>query len=205
MGIPITITGLNQFIQEIPQGNLILVESSIDPIATIFVQQLGVIAKKNGLQVTYITSRTKKEVCEQIVYYQDEPVDICVTEERSHRHWKDFITENSVLILDSFSYLILDEPLHEVQHILEEFLKLCQQANSIVIITMELGMLDSKVEIASSFLSDGILKFLSKDTNKGILRFIRIQKWMKGQTFDENIYYTFDGKKINVDLRSRVT
>jgi archaellum biogenesis ATPase FlaH len=205
MGIPVTITGLNQFIEEIPEGNLILVESSIDPIATIFVQQLGVIAQKNGHQVTYITSRTKEEVLEQIIFYQDEPADICVIEERSHRRWKDYVTEKSVLILDSFSYLILDVPLMEIRNILEEFLKLCQQLNAIVIITMERGMLDSKVEIATGHLADGILLFLSKDTSKGIARFIRIQKWIKGQSFDENIYYTFDGKKINVDLRSRVT
>jgi archaellum biogenesis ATPase FlaH len=205
MGIPISITGLNQFISEIPQGNLILVESSIDPIATIFVQKLAVLARKNGHDVTYITSRTKQEISEQIIYYQSEPVDICVIEERSNRKWKEYITEKSVLILDSFSYLILDVPLVEVRSVLEELLKLCQQLNAIVIITMEKGMLDSKVEISTGHLADGILKFLCKDTNKGIARFIRIQKWMKGQSFDENIYYTFDGKKINVDLRSRVT
>jgi archaellum biogenesis ATPase FlaH len=205
MGIPIAIVGLNQFIAEIPQGNLILVESSIDPIATIFVQNLAVFARKKGHDVTYITSRTKQEVCEQLIYYQKEPVDIRVMEERSNRKWKDHITEKSVLILDSFSYLILDIPLVEVRSVLEEFLKLCQQLNAIVIITMEQGMLDSKVEIATGHLADGILKFLSKDTSKGIARFIRIQKWMKGQSFDENIYYSFDGKKINVDLRSRVT
>ena len=197
MGIPITITGLNQFISEIPEGNLVLVESSIDPIATIFVQRLAVLAQKNGHDVTYITSRTKQEVCEQLVYYQSEPVDICVVEERSNRKWKEYITEKSVLILDV--------PLVEVRSVLEELLKLCQQLNAIVIITIEQGMLDSKVEISTGHLADGILKFLCKDTSKGIARFIRIQKWMKGQSFDENIYYTFDGKKINVDLRSRVT
>jgi len=206
MGIPINIVGLNQFIPEIPEGNLILIQSTMDPITTIFTQNLAVFARKSGKDVTYITSRTQQEVCEQIDYYQKEKADgIQVVEERSHRKWKEYIRPQSVVILDSFSYLILDIPLGEVKLILEEFLKECQERNAIVILTMEQGMLLRQVEIAAGHLSDGILHFLSKDTSKGVARFIRIVKWMRAKSFDENIYYTFDGKRINIDLRARVT
>lgn len=204
MGISITIPGLSQFIEEIPDGNLILIEGGIDPISAIFVQKLACTAYNEGKSVIYITSRTKEEVHGQICYFQSEKFDFPIVEERSHRHWKDFITDNSLVVLDSFSYLSIGDTLVEVRHTLEEFLKLCKQLNAIVLLTTERGMLDKKVEITTSHLSDGIFQFMSRDTSEGISRFIRIPKWINGMSFDENIHYTFDGKQINVDLRSRV-
>jgi KaiC/GvpD/RAD55 family RecA-like ATPase len=65
-------------------------------------------------------------------------------------------------------------------------------------------MLQEQVEVTCAHLADGIMKFLTMDTTKGIRRYIRIPKWMHGKSFDENIYYHFDGREILVDLRSRV-
>jgi archaellum biogenesis ATPase FlaH len=203
MGIPIVIPGLSEFIKEIPDGNTILVEGNIDPIKTIFVQQLAGIAKQKSRNVNYITSRAKEEVIEQISYYNG-TVDFPVIEERSHRHWKNYLGKDGVLILDSFSYLILEKTLPEVRTILEELDSVCKQQNAIIFLTVEEGMLDEKVHITVGHLADGIFRFMSRDTSKGIARFIRIPKWLNRKSFDENIYYTFDGKKLNVDLRARV-
>jgi archaellum biogenesis ATPase FlaH len=204
MGISVSIPGLDEFVDKIPNGNLILVEGSIDPITSIFVQKLATISSKNDRKVTYITSKAKEEVTEQISYFQDEQVDFRIVEERSTRHWKDYIEKNSVIIIDSFSYLIIDRQLIEVRNILEEFLKLCKQLEAIVLITIEKGMLDEKIEVTCLHLADGIFNFLSKETQLGVMRYIRIPKWINGKAFDKNIYYNFDGKRINVDLRARV-
>ncbi len=204
MGIPIVIPGLNEFVQEIEQGNLILVEGSIDPISSIFVQNLAMAAQQHEKDVRYITSRAKEEVAEQISLWSRKEVPFSIVEERSHGHWKDYICDNGVLVLDSFSYLIIIKTIHEVLDIVEEFLKLCKQKNAVVLLTMERGMIEEKTAITVSHLADGIFQFLSKDTQMGVARYIRIPKWMNGQSFDENIYYTFDGKRINVDLRARV-
>jgi KaiC/GvpD/RAD55 family RecA-like ATPase len=204
MGIPITIAGLNEFIPEIPNGNTILVEGTIEPIKTIFVQHLAGEAKKRGHEVTYITSRAKEEVIEQLTYYNG-TIDFPIIEERSSRHWKDFIKEKTILVIDSYSYLVLDDTLHEVRTTLEELDTLCKQRHAIILLTVEKGMLEEKISITVSHIADGIIQFLSHDTAKGIARFIRIPKWLNRRSFDENIYYQFDGKRISIDLRARVT
>jgi archaellum biogenesis ATPase FlaH len=204
MGVPIQITGLNEFIHDIPDGNLILVEGSIDPIVTVFVQQLAHVATDHKDEVTYITSRTKEEVVEMVRFHNKTPPLFTVVEDPSYLHWKDHLKVNSMLVIDSFSYLILDKSLFEVRQILEDFLRMSRQQEAIVVITMEQGMLDPKIEVTIAHLADGIFHFLTKDTTVGVAHFIQIPKWVTGTSFDENIYYTFDGQRINVDLRSRV-
>jgi len=204
MPIKITIPGLTEFITEIPDGNLILVEGSIDPIATVFVQHLALTAFQGGKDVNYITSRTEEEVREQMKLMFDKDADFQIVSEKSHRHWQDYITDNGVTIIDSFSYLNIERPLSDVRRVLEEFLSLVKQKEALVFITMERGMVEENVTVTCKHLCDGIFLFLSRDTDLGIRRYIRIPKWMNGKSFDENIYYHFDGKDIRVDLRSRV-
>ncbi|MEM4258155.1 MAG: hypothetical protein QXL17_03265 [Candidatus Thermoplasmatota archaeon] len=204
MGIPISIPGLDQFIHEIPKGNIIVIQGTIDPIKTIFTQILAGFAQKQKKEVIYISSRAKEEICAELLEYTGSS-HFQVVEERSHQHWKDFVKKDVVLIIDSFSYLVLDKSLSEVRMILEELDSLCKQNNTILLLTLEYGMLDEKVQITIGHLADGIIQFLTKETSSGIARFIRISKWMNRNSFTTNIYYTFDGTRINVDLRARVT
>ncbi len=204
MGIPIHITGLNEFISEVPDGKMILVEGSIDPIASIFAQQLANVATEHKDLVTYITSRTKEEVSEMVRFHNKDAALFTVVEDPSYLHWKDYLKLNSMLVIDSFSYLVLDKSMFEVKQILEDFLRMSRQQEAIVLLTMELGMLDSKIEVTIAHLADGIFQFLTKDTSVGVAHLIRIPKWVTGNSFDENIHYKFDGRRINVDLRARV-
>lgn len=204
MGIPISITGMSAYIKDISDGNLLLVQGSIDPITSIFVQTLSTIAIKEGKPVNFITSRAEEEVREQVQLFQSNGFDFPIIEERSHRHWENYIVDDGLMVIDSFSYLNLERPLSEVRRVLEDFLKLCKQKNAIVLLTIERSMLSEQVEVTCAHLADGIFNFLTKDTDKGIRRYIRIPKWMDGRSFDDNIYYQFDGREIRVDLRSRV-
>lgn len=203
MGITINVVGLTEFIKEIPDGNIILIEGSIEPIKTIFVQILAIQASTKGYEVNYITSRAKEEIIEQISHLTSE-VNLNVIEERSSRHWKDFIKENSVLIIDSFSYLILDDSIGEVRSTLEEMDSCCKKMNAIILLTIENGMLDKKVHTAVGHLADGLIQFLSRETSDRVARYIRIPKWLNRKSFDEHIFYQFDGKRINIDLRARI-
>jgi archaellum biogenesis ATPase FlaH len=203
MGLPINIVGLNEFIKDIIFGSIILVEGNIEPIKSIFVQNLGIHAQQNNYDVNFISSRAKEEIIEQVSYLNKE-IDFNVIEERSSRHWKDFLKKKSILIIDSFSYLVLEDSIIDVRNILEELDSLCKKKSAIIILTVEHGMLDEKVRITVGHLADGIIQFLSRDTTDGVARFIRIPKWVNRKSFDENIFYQFDGKRINVDLRARV-
>ncbi len=204
MGIPLKIVGLDKFTNEIPDGNIILIKGSIDPIKAFFVQHVGCIAKKNGREVIYITSKVKDEIEESLRFYNSGSQNFNILEERSARHWKDHIKKKSVLIIDSFSYLMLDKTLYEFRDIMEDLRKICKKNNAVVLLTIEDDMLEDKHEITAEYLADGIIQFLTKEASKGISRYMRFPKWMDCSSYDDNIYYQFDGKDMKVDLRSRV-
>lgn len=204
MPIPLKISGLEGYIKDIPDGNIILVEGSIDPVKDYFVQYVGHVAKQNGRNVKYITSRPE-EVKKQLLKYNSNSDEIRVIQERSARHWKDHIEEKSVLIINSFSYLMLEKNLYEFQHVVEELRTVCKQKDAVVLLALEDNMLEDKQEITVEYLADGIIRFLQKEASSGIARYLRLPKWMESKSFDQNIYYMFDGKTMNVDPRSRVT
>jgi archaellum biogenesis ATPase FlaH len=204
MGLPIDIAGLDQIIPEIPEGNMIFLEGSIEPIKTIFALNLGQIAIKTGHNITYITSHEQKEVLMNSNYYVGEELHFNIIEDRNYTKWKSYIKKGTVLIIDSFSYLMLDKSLSEFKMILEEMRKLCKEEKAILILTLDLGMLESKYEITGAHLVDGIVQFLFREEPDGIARFMRIPKWMNGHAYDKNIFFTFDDKRINIDSRARV-
>lgn len=204
MGIPIDITGLKQFIDEIPDGNIILVEGRIDPVKSFFAQHLGLIADKSGKIVTYVSSRWIEEVKEEVSRQNGGNIPFDIIEERSARHWRDHVADDAVIIIDSFSYLTLDKTLYEFTMDLEHLRKAVKKTNTIVLLISEQGMLEEKMEITTQYIADGVIRFMTKEASKGIARYIRFPKWIGDVSFDDNIYYTFDGKRMNVDLRSRV-
>lgn len=204
MGITIEIPGLKQAIPEIPDGSLILIEGQLDPIKTFFVLYLGCNAHKAGRKVVFVTSKHESEVEQQLCHYNLGKNGFEIIHERSARHWFDLIEENSILIIDSFSYLMLDKSLYEFRDNLEDLRKKCKQNNAIVLMTTVDGMLEDKQEVTVGYLVDGIFRFLTKETSVGISRFIRIPKWMGRVAYDTDIHYSFDGKSMKVDMRSRV-
>lgn len=199
MGIKLNIEGLNNIIHEVPDSSLIVVEGGIDTVSTIFVQYIAELCVKENKTISYVTSKTQKKVINEC------NGNYPIIEEHSHMHWKKYIKKDSILIIDSFSYLILEKSLTEVRLILEDFLNLCKQLNAIVILTIERDMLERQTEITVMHMSDGIIRFLSRDTTEGLSRFIRIPKW-NDFSFDDNVYYTLDSrnKEINIDMRERV-
>ena len=65
-------------------------------------------------------------------------------------------------------------------------------------------MIEARSEAVLNHLAEGSIEFHAQEGPEGLLRFLRIPKWVDGRFMDRNIYYTFDGKRIAVDLRSRV-
>jgi len=204
MGIPVNVVGLNKFVTEIPDGNIILIEGKIDPVKTFFVQHIGCTSIKNGRDVIYITSRVINELKKELLVYDSDTKSFNIVEERSSRHWKDYVKDNSLLIIDSFSYLMLDKSLYEFRDNLEDLRQATKDKNAIVLLTVEEGMLDEKAEITAKYIADGIVIFKKKEASKGISRYVIIPKWKNNMAFNDNIYYDFDGISMKVDMRSRV-
>jgi len=107
--IPIDIPGLNQLIPSIPGGNVLLLKGATDPVKTYFVQYLAHRAQAQRAKVIYVSSRGREEVQEQFrrLFNNGAPAD--VNEERSPMKWVNQVGEGSVLVVDSFSYLMFDK------------------------------------------------------------------------------------------------
>jgi KaiC/GvpD/RAD55 family RecA-like ATPase len=203
MSIPISISGLNQFIYAIPDGTVVLLEGDIYPIKTVFAIQIGYHAHQQGKQVVYITSRKKECIINQVNrYYNNQP--FSVLEENSYQQWKKHLKENTVLIVDSFSYLTLDMNVTDFNSILKDIHVKVSETAATVLLVIDREMIGGKGGAIASHLADGIIRFVTTNASTGVTRFIQIPKWMNGRSFANNIYYTFDDDKINVDLRSRV-
>jgi hypothetical protein len=65
-------------------------------------------------------------------------------------------------------------------------------------------MFEPRAEAIAVHLADGFIQFHAREAPEGMQRFLRIPKWLDGKFVDRNIYYEFDGKRIAIDLRSRV-
>ena|SRR5580658_1975428 len=116
----------------------------------------------------------------------------------------EFVTDGGLLTVDSFSYLTLNLPPAELATSLRRLRTACRTQKMTAILATDRGMLDPRSEAVVTHLSDGYLQFHAREGPEGVLRFLRIPKWMDGKFVDRNIYYEFDGKRIAIDLRRRV-
>jgi KaiC/GvpD/RAD55 family RecA-like ATPase len=112
--------------------------------------------------------------------------------------------EGGLLAVDSFSFLTLGLEPHGLARLLRGLHSACRARRSTAVLTTDRGMFDPRAEAIVIHLSDGFLQFHSRDGTDGVVRFLRIPKWTDGKFFDRNIYYEFDGRRIAIDLRSRV-
>ena len=99
---------------------------------------------------------------------------------------------------------MLDKSLYEFRDVMEDMRDECIEKHATALLTLVDGMLGEKEEITTEYLADGIIRFLTKKSPKGIDRYIRIPRWIGNISFDDNINYTFDGNKMHVDQRERV-
>ena len=204
MDIPIEIPGLNQMIPSLQTGRLVMVRGGEDQAKRYFAQYLGEMGKKQGLSLIYVTSREKDEVFDQYRSSFNDGQGITVLEEQSPIQWALLLREGTLLVIDSFSYLMMDADMASFRGSLEGMRQACRKNGSVVVLVVDRGMITPEKEAVTLHLVDGAVDFLTKETNEGLVRFIRIGRWMGNRVHDENIFYTFEEQHINVDLRKRV-
>ena len=202
--IPIDIPGLIQFISSIPSGNIILINGEPDHVKSYFTEYVGVKAQEAGKTVSFITSRGKEDVIKDLKSFFGDGVSFDLHEELAWSKWLGHIKPNNLLIIDSFSFMMQGQSTVVLKAALEQMRHVVKQNEAVLILVADDGTLQKTYELLLTHLVDGIIAFRHKETSEGISRFIRILRWMDGRVFDNNIFYTFDDKRINVDLRHRV-
>ena len=109
-----------------------------------------------------------------------------------------------LVIVDSLSYLVHQKDIADVRRTMEAVRQDVRSSGAIVVQLIEDDLLSTEMKAVTGFLSDGIIRFLIRDVPDGVTRFIRIEKWMSGSSYERNIYYNYLEGEINVDLRYRV-
>jgi len=208
VNIPIEIPGLDTIIPDLEEGRLLVVESGADSAKSFFVRRLSLSAGRVGVPVTFVTSRDATEV-RALLGAEGEPGGlpdgwVHIFERDGIDSFEEFEPTGGLLTVDSFSYLTLNLPPAELASSLRRLRSACRTQKMTAILATDRGMLDSRSEAVVTHLSDGYLQFHAREGPEGVLRFLRIPKWMDGKFVDRNIYYEFDGKRIAIDLRRRV-
>ncbi len=207
MGLPVEVPGLDTILPEIPDGRIIVVESGADPAKSFFVRRLGLTALRAGLAVTFVVSRDREELLGLLskeggsIGLAD---DLEIVERDTVDDLAKFASKGGFLAVDSFSLLTLDLPPAALAAMLRTLRAQCREMLTTVVLGTDRGMFEARGEAVVAHLADGVLQFHSREGPEGLVRMLRVPKWTEGKFFDRNIYYEFDGKRLAMDLRSRV-
>jgi KaiC/GvpD/RAD55 family RecA-like ATPase len=203
VGVPVEIPGLNQFIEEIPDGCVVTIEGGEDHPKAVLAMNLLEAASRIGWEMVYINPPGDCGLLAQLPSWKDLG-HRCTSEMFSRKEWGRTIRTEAIVLVDSFSYLAMDEGLIGLRSILEDARHAARKNNGILILLVDEDMMDAAGKALIGYHSDGIIRFFVRETPDGVSRFIRLEKWMSGASFDRNIYYNYIEGRINVDLRYRV-
>ena len=208
MSIPVEVPGLDTIIPELAEGKLVVVESGADMAKSFFVRRLSLTAGRAGWPVTFVTSRDKDELQAQFAVERGTtPMPerwIDIRERDSVQELEEFGEVGGLLAVDSFSFLTLDLRPDALAQSLRSLRSQCRRRGTTAVLATDRGMFDPRSEAIATHLADGFLQFHTREGPEGVVRFLRVPKWMDGKFVDRNVYYEFDGKRIAIDLRSRV-
>jgi KaiC/GvpD/RAD55 family RecA-like ATPase len=208
MRLPVEVPGLDTIIPRIDEGTIIVVEGGPDPAKSFFVRRLCRTALHVPNPVTFVTSRDERELRERLAQENGGASDfgtaVQIVEQDAVASLNEFAPNRGLLAVDSFSFLTLDLNPTEMAVMLRGLRKVCREQRTTVVLATDEGMFEPRAEAVLTHLAEGCIEFHAQEGTEGILRFLRIPKWIDGRFVDRNIYYSFDGKRIAIDLRSRV-
>ena len=207
VGLAIDVPGLDRIVPEIADGRVVVVESAADPAKSFFLRHLLLTTLRSGGRGTFVTSRDRSELLELLATEGGKRPDqgnLQIFEEDSLASLDEYGQFGGVLAVDSFSLLTLGLTAESVALLLRRLRSSCRDKRTTVLLGTDRGMLDARTGAVTTHLADGVLEFHSKEGADGVIRFLRIPKWMDRTFVDQNIYYTFDGKRIAIDLRRRI-
>ncbi|MGP8158845.1 MAG: RAD55 family ATPase [Thermoplasmata archaeon] len=207
MGIPVEVPGLDAILPEVTEGSVVVIESGADSAKNFFVRRLGLTALRIGQPVTFVISRDRDEL---LGLFTEEGGlttlndHLKIVERDAVNDLSEFANRGGLLAVDSFSLLTLGLEPPVLATMLRGVRARCREKKTSVLLGTDRGMFEPRGEAVVSHLADGVLQFHSREGPEGLVRFLRIPKWTEGRFFDRNIYYEFDGRRIAIDLRSRV-
>ena len=208
MSLPVEVPGLDTILPEIGDGTIVIVEGGADLAKSFFVRRLCRTALHAGRPVAFVTSRDGRELTQMLARENGETSSgvgrIQIVERDSVDSLSEYVPEGGLLAVDSFSFLTLGLAPTDLARMLRELHRVSRQTQATALLATDQGMLDPRGEAVVTHLAEGHIEFHAQEGTEGLVRFLRIPKWADGRFVDRNIYYDFDGRRIAIDLRSRV-
>lgn len=208
MGIPIDVPGLDVIIPDVGDGRVVIIESGADLTNSFLVRRLCLAALHSGREVTFVTSRDPAELRESLATNEsargDRSPTAQIMEMDTLEELAGLVPPGGVIAVDSFSFLTLELGPQHLARLLRQLHSTCRDQRATALLATDRGMFEPRSEAIAIHIADGYIQFNAREGSDGVVRYLRIPKWTDGKFFDRNIYYAFDGKRLAIDLRSRV-
>lgn len=208
MSLRVEVPGLDTILPEIDDGTIVIIEGGADLAKSFFVRQLCRTALHAGRAVSFVTSRDAHELRALFARENGESSAAAggfrVVERDTVDSLTEFVPPGGLLAVDSFSFLTLGLPPTDLARMLRDLHRVSREGGCTTLLATDQGMLDPRSEAVVTHLAEGHIEFHAQEGAEGLIRFLRIPKWADGRFVDRNIYYDFDGRRIAIDLRSRV-
>ncbi len=207
MSLKVEVAGLDVLVPPIEEGTTIVVEGGADLAKSFFVRRLCRTARHVPRPVAFVTSQVEQELRDRLAL-EDGGVagahETTIVERDALESLVEFMPVRGVLAVDSFSFLTLDLSAAQLARLLRDGRRAARDRGSIIVLTTETGMADPRATALLTHLAEGLIEFRSQEGPEGLVRFLRVPKWSEGRFIDRNVYYSFDGQRLAVDLRNRV-
>jgi|SRR5579871_2498141 len=208
MGIPVEVPGLDTILPTVDEGRLLVVESGTDSAKSFFIRRVARTAIAHKWPVTFVISRDQAELTSLLAAESGGtefgPSELRIEERDSFSELNGHGAGGGLLAIDSFSFLTLDLDSTKVSALLRSMRTLAREHRTTIILATDRGMFEARAEAVAMHLADGVIQFHAKEGPEGMVRYLRVPKWSDGRFVDRNVYYDFDGRRIAIDLRSRV-
>lgn len=203
---------------ELPKNSLLLVEEDLGGTKSIFLQRLVFDSLKKGQKALYISTRCPaEEILEEIGVWskageemqeltvhgglagRESLVEIC----RSLSAQGDARPVN-ICVVDTFSFLFMEEGLHCLINDLKLLLKTSRKCNITFYLASDMGVLQEREEHILRSMVDGIIQFRTEYPAGKVNRFINIPKMRGVSPIERLIPYKIKEGTIAPDTRERV-
>jgi len=208
VSLPVEVPGLSTILPEIGDGTIVIIEGGADLAKSFFVRRICRTALHAGRPVSFVTSRDARELTAMFARENGESSTVAggvrILERDSVDSLTEFLPPGGLLAVDSFSFLTLGLAPTDIARMLRDLHRVSRESATSTLLATDQGMLDPRAEAIVTHLAEGHIEFHAQEGTEGLIRFLRIPKWADGRFVDRNIYYDFDGRRMAIDLRSRV-
>lgn len=214
----------------IPVNTVLLVEEDMGNIKSIFVQMATQELLGDMKKIVYLSTSSLNEeikgntllitennrintfILVEYFYDLNSLLCLCQKAETACNSDSDILSEPAlreildadICIIDTFSYLFMDEDICVIKNALSSFAAMSRDNNTTFLLLSDMGILSDRSEKIIRAIVDGIIQFKTEYMGSKINRYINIPKMPGSPPLNRMIPFNVTGKGITIDTRERV-